>query len=80
MINLKSTSETKTTFTMVFDLSKEHRHIDIKQLKALSLLFGNMNPLRGELKDIDKCYDEIIAIKNNGEFIDTIYKLSQHFK
>ena len=70
MINLKSTSETKKTFSMTFNIDNEK---DLKQAKAISILFGNFNQLRREIKNPDKVYNMLKKLKNSCELENIVF-------
>ena len=53
-INLKSTKQTAKTFTMTFEFENE---FELKKLQALSILFGNYNPMRQQMKSTKQVLD-----------------------
>jgi len=80
MINLKSTSQTKQTFTMTFNIDQSDISNSTRQLKALSILFGNYNPLQKEMTNKEVMLETLTAIRESGRIDEIIAELSIHLK
>jgi len=70
---LKTTKETSKTFTMTF----EFNDIDeLKELKALSILLGNFNPMRKEMTNGNAILDILQEEKENSVLSNIVLKIS----
>jgi len=74
---LKTTKETSKTFTMTF----EFNDIDeLKELKALSILLGNFNPMRKEMTNGNTILDILQEEKENSVLSNIVLKISNQLK
>ncbi|MDR6548486.1 hypothetical protein J2810_004576 [Chryseobacterium rhizosphaerae] len=74
---VKRTTESKKTFTIVFNFSDSE---SLKYAKAISIFLGNFNPLREEMTDPDECLRTLTRMKIDGEMDILISKLSKFLK
>ena len=76
-INLKNVKQTKKTFTMIFEFEDFDQ---LKKLKALSIYFGNLNPLRNEIKNLEVVDFLLRQLDEKNEFGFAIYDIQQQIK
>lgn len=77
MIHYKSHKQTKTTFSLTFSVDKPE---DVKKLKALAILLGAFNPFRNEASDTEALYQAMKKSKDEGEFENMVYDITELLK
>lgn len=75
-LSLKNHKETPKTVTITLSVDDTE---DVKKAKALIMLLGDYNPLRGQMKNDLEALKALDAIKESGEFSFLISELAKHF-
>lgn len=74
MKNLKSVTQTKTTFTMKFEFSNQE---ELMRLKALSIILGNFNPLRNVMECEERVNELYKKFAEEGQLENVVNKISK---